>query len=138
MVTAARNSWMVEQMDFPTAYLKAELSDDVYIRIPAYWNDYMSRYYCSGEIVKVVNAIYGLKQSGREWNHLLDKDLRRMGFQVCVMDACLYQAEDETTFIMVYVDDLFSTGPDKGKVMKAKDRLRELYHAKDIGKPDKL
>ena len=56
--------------------------------------------------------LYGLKQAGRLWSHLLDAKLCSAEFTQCVVDICLYWKRDgnDTVVVGVYVDDLLATG----------------------------
>tara|TARA_R110002050_G_scaffold217421_1_gene353464 strand:- start:484 stop:2088 length:1605 start_codon:yes stop_codon:yes gene_type:complete len=137
LAIAAKEGWMLLQMDVPTAYLKAELDERVYMRIPSYWRQYMGDSYTPGEVVQVTHAIYGLKQSGRQWYLLLDTDLKDMGFQSLMCEPCLYANETKSVFVMIYVDDLFVTGRREEDVRRMEDALNKIYKTKKIGKPHK-
>ena len=60
-------------------------------------------------------SIYGLKQSSRCWNTMLDKRLKKMGFVQTDRDPCIYVATDGEMFeIAVHVDDIvLATKSDK-------------------------
>lgn len=75
LAIAATNDWHVYHYDFNTAYLNAELEETVYMtQAPSYESDK------PGTVYKLKKAIYGLKQSARNWNKCLDKTLRNIGF----------------------------------------------------------
>ena len=54
--------------DFTNAFLKAELKEDVYINAPPGTPELPQGY-----VFKLQRALYGLKQSPREWNLTLNK-----------------------------------------------------------------
>ncbi|OWZ23769.1 Pol Polyprotein [Phytophthora megakarya] len=65
-------------------------------------------------------GLYGLKQSGRLWNHLLHKVLVSVGFLQCYTDSCLYVKSevDGITLVGIYVDDILMTATSAKKVDK--------------------
>lgn len=54
-------------MDAITAYLQGDLEEDIYTQQPDGFDDN------SGRVCKMKKAMYGLKQSGRQWNKCLDE-----------------------------------------------------------------
>ena len=59
----------IQQMDVKGAYLNGQLKEKVYMQQPEGYGDN------TGRVCKLVKTLYGLKQSGREWNNELDQDL---------------------------------------------------------------
>ena len=57
-------------------------------------------------------SLYGLKQAGRLWYHLLHATLTNIGYVQCITGTCLYFKSDSDGTILVgtYVDDLLVTG----------------------------
>jgi hypothetical protein len=68
-------------------------------------------------VCKLLNSIYGLKQSGRNWNNFLNERLLELGLLQCVNDPCV-SIEDEI-IIWTYVDDMLFVGK-KNKIAKFK------------------
>ena len=97
----------VHQMDVTTAFLNGELNDEVYMKQP-------EGYVVKGKenlVCKLKKSIYGLKQSPRCWNSVLDQFLKKIGFVQATSDPCLYIAsEGELFLIAVYVDDIVLAG----------------------------
>ena len=60
-------------------------------------------------------ALYGLKQAPRTWYGRIDSFMSNMGFTKSKVDPNLYLkvVEDEHVILLLYVDDLFSTGNEK-------------------------
>ncbi|POM72021.1 Integrase catalytic core protein [Phytophthora palmivora] len=96
----AELSLQVYGADISTAYLNAGLGISQYLRS----ND---GYPCkvNGHMYVVLKALYGLRQSGREWNSELNKWLIAHGFQRSLTEPCLYyQIEnDKTVYVLVYL-----------------------------------
>ncbi|KAE8884915.1 hypothetical protein PF010_g28249 [Phytophthora fragariae] len=85
-------------------------------------------------------GLYGLKQSGRLWNHgrlwnqLLHSILLSLGFRLCYSDSCLYVKieEDGMTLVGVYVDDILVTATSVEKVDKFFQDM-QVVELKDLG-----
>ena len=86
-------------MDVETAFLNATLTkvgnQDVLLELPD-----------GCENVKVFRALYGFRQSPREWNLLLHSYLLDQGFTQSKADPCLY-IKGDSLFVSIFVDDLF-------------------------------
>jgi hypothetical protein len=67
-----------------------------------------------GYCIKLVRALYGLKQSPKHWADLLSKTLTDMGYKRANFDSCLYTYKCPKTKreinIACYVDDLLVSG----------------------------
>jgi len=66
--------WDIQQMDVKGAYLNGILKEEVFMEQPQGYEDGTDR------LCRLIKTIYGLKQSGREWNHELNKALETKGF----------------------------------------------------------
>ena len=60
----------VQQMDIEGAYLNGVLKEKVYMHQPEGYDDE------SGRVCLLIKTLYGLKQSGQEWNKELDIKLK--------------------------------------------------------------
>lgn len=100
---AAYHNLLVHQMDVPNAYLKGDLQEDIYMEIsqglnvPPGYESY---------VLKLNKGLYGLKQSGREWNKKITAFLIANGFVVLTGDSCVFVNHITHTIIGLYVDDL--------------------------------
>uniref|UniRef100_H3H946 Reverse transcriptase Ty1/copia-type domain-containing protein n=1 Tax=Phytophthora ramorum TaxID=164328 RepID=H3H946_PHYRM len=80
-------------------------------------------------------ALYGLRQSGREWNSELNQWLGEHGYQQSLTEPCLYYRFDGDTimYVLVYVDDkLVATNNEQCKKDLFVD-LDKAYGIKDQG-----
>jgi Reverse transcriptase (RNA-dependent DNA polymerase) len=80
MSTAAILNWEIEQIDVKGVYLNRTLEEEVYMEQPEGYND------GTGRVCRLKKTLYGLKQSGREWNIELDKCLNNIGFRCTKSD----------------------------------------------------
>jgi hypothetical protein len=132
MAIAAELGLDVYGGDINTAYLNAWLAILQYLRS-------INGYPCqvNGHMYVVLKALYGLHQSGREWNSELNQWFLDRGYQRSLTEPCLYfKFEDETiVYVLVYVDDiLVATNDETYKEQLFKD-LNDAYGLKDQGKP---
>jgi len=89
----------IDQMDAVTAFLQGDLKEEIFIEQPASYNDGSNR------VCRLKKAMYGLKQSGRQWNIALDNVLRSYGLEKSKMDPCVYHTKDASLIVAIYVDD---------------------------------
>ena len=124
----------IQQMDVKGAYLNGILKEKVYMRQPEGYDD------GSGKVPLLVKTLYGLKQSGREWNKELDTKLRNIGFHPLRSDPCAYVRRNgqHLEIITVWVDDLllFTTSDDL--MNKLKEEIQSKWEMTDLGEPVKI
>ncbi|GBE87024.1 hypothetical protein SCP_1002700 [Sparassis crispa] len=135
LALAVVNNWEIGQMDVKGAYLNGDLQEEIYMRQPEGFDD------GSGRICRLRKTLYGLKQSGREWNRKLHRELTELGYKRLEADPCVYlweRKEGEVQIITVWVDDLllFTNSP---KLMEELKRdLQDLFEVTDLGEPQKI
>lgn len=95
---AVQNGLKLHQMDVATAFLNGELKEEVYMKQP-------ESFVTKGQehlVCRLKRSIYGLKQSSRCWNSVLDKRLKKMGFvqtdRQRPMHLCGYRRRDAVLF----------------------------------------
>jgi Reverse transcriptase (RNA-dependent DNA polymerase) len=62
-------------MDVKGAYLNGILKECIYMCQPKGYKDQ------TGRVCELIKTLYGLKQSGREWNNPFNEKLTNFGFQ---------------------------------------------------------
>lgn len=114
----------LHQMDVSNAYLNSGNTESVYMKQPEH---FVSKQY-PNRVLKLNEALYGLKQSGRAWNSTLDYALKRLGFEATQNEPCLYKniSEDSYNLIAVYVDDLIIDCSKRSDLMHFKKKLQEI------------
>ena len=89
--------------DVSGAFLEAELSEEIYLRLPGTFQ------FKGSNTVKLLKSSYGLKQAARDWYMLQDKIIREFDpdLKRSLTDACIYFkiAKDNIFIISVHVDD---------------------------------
>ncbi|UYV81671.1 hypothetical protein LAZ67_20001885 [Cordylochernes scorpioides] len=90
----------------------------------------------SNEVCLLKKSIYGLKQSGHEWNEKLDQILTSIGLERSRMDPCVYFSKD--IILGVYVDDLLVTTSSVEAYVKFKSSIQREVDIKDLGEVSDL
>ena len=95
MQVAVEHNLQVHQLDVKTAYLNAPIDCEAYVRQPEGFQE-------KGDGVDMVwklnRSLYGLKQSGRNWNIVLTQLLTTNGFVQSKVDVCLFVLHLELIF----------------------------------------
>ncbi|POM76510.1 Integrase catalytic core protein [Phytophthora palmivora] len=124
--------WRVKlrQGDVPNAYLKSALDKPIYLKPPAGTTSANDR-----RVWLLLKGLYGLKQSGKLWNDLIDSFLQAQGFQRSQMDPCLYylRYHDKLCVLGLYVDDILLVSQDSALSDHIMSKLTERFHIKDLG-----
>jgi len=124
----------IQQMDVKGAYLNGILKEEVYMCQPEGYED------GSGRVCKLVKTLYGLKQSGHEWNKELDEKLKNFGFQRIRSDPCAYikRDGDSVAILTVWVDDLLLFASCDVLMQQTKSHLQSQWEVTDLGNPTKI
>ena len=114
-------------LDVKTAYLNAHIKEDVYMIPPddllpqlkllferSTNEDHKKiiknqmRKINLGHVLKLLKAIYGTKQGGREWFLLIDEYFKSIGFKSNKVDNCFYTLIEGNDYVilLLYVDDI--------------------------------
>jgi hypothetical protein len=84
MALVAIKDLKMQQMDMKGAYLNSRLKEKVYMHQPEGFND------GTGRVCLLIKTIYGLKQSGCEWNNEFNEKLTMKDFKQLHSDPCAY------------------------------------------------
>ena len=110
LVIAAELDYEVFVLDIQTAFLNADVEQDVFVKMaPGY--EIADK---SGVpvVMKLKKSLYGLPQSPKNWFGTMDHHLAKIGFRPLKSDPCIYVFQDDTGFviIMLYVDGVLLLG----------------------------
>ena len=130
---AATEDWELHQMDVDTAFLQSPVEEEIYIRLPEDYRQWASN---GRELVgRVAKSIYGLRQSSRNWNKVIDKWLKQ-GYKLVPdpSDPCVYVVREAENILVIvlYVDDLIIAGSLK-MVIAFKKAISKRFKMKDLG-----
>ena len=120
-------------MDVKSAYLNAPIDCDVYMdqaegfEILSDNNDKL--------VYKLNKSLYGLKQSGRNWNNVLQECLLANDFVQSSVDHCIYikHVGNEMVAMLVWVDDLIIAASNDQLLNEVKEMFNSKFHMKDMG-----
>ena len=133
LAAAAFHDWELEQLDVDTAFLNAPVEEDIYAAIPLGYQEPTP----SGEqlVYKLRRSLYGLKQSPRNWNSLLNTWLETAGFERSTADNCLYtySGKDGFLLVLVYVDDIILVSDSAALLSDFKAAISKDFNIKDLG-----
>ncbi|KAK2075445.1 hypothetical protein P8C59_009573 [Phyllachora maydis] len=138
--------WEIEQADFIGAFLNSALREEIYMEIPkglldlaasnkAIYKLLLKYGYnpSTPNIIKLSQALYGLKQSPREWQDKLKILLKSLGYLPLISDPGVFYNSKTCHFIVTYIDDCLFIGPNIGYITDLKKRLNKVYAIEDLG-----
>lgn len=104
MAVAASLDLEMLQLDIRTAYLYGDVQKKLFMHEPEGYQQKDK----ADLVCRLQKSIYGLKQSGKNWNDKLHSALNKMGFVRSNSDPNLYimRKGDEYVLLLVYVDDI--------------------------------
>ncbi|EGD80810.1 hypothetical protein PTSG_11720 [Salpingoeca rosetta] len=114
LAVSLQRQHQLHQLDFKSAYLQADLKEELYMKLPPHFTDIgdgAQRY--AGKVCRLLKPLYGLKQAGRAWAKKLHTFLKTNGWAQSNVDACLFTKlhdDGQRTWIITYVDDLIISG----------------------------
>jgi hypothetical protein len=131
LAVAAQKGWYVHHMDVKSAFLNGELREEVYVQQPP---GFVAAGH-EGKVLKLIKALYGLRQAPRAWNVKLDNSLQNMGFTRCAGEHGMYTRGigEARVVVGVYVDDLIITGADPVAVEAFKREMKRVFNMSDLG-----
>ena len=127
---AAYYGFEIEQMDVPNAYVKGNLEEEIYIDVPEGLTLPPRMKDC---VLRLKKSLYGLKQSGREWNKKISQFLNSIEYKAITNDTCIFVNHATRVIIALYVDDLLIFSKSKSAIKEIKALLNCEYKMKDLG-----
>ena len=129
--------WIVENYfgevaDVQTAFLHGDLEEEIFIRIPSGYQEFLAE---QGESIQekflqLTKSTYGLVQAARSWWQKFTSVLKKeLNFEQHASDSCLLKRVNEhgKVFLIIYVDDCFVVG-DKKAVKQALDDVQTVFN----------
>jgi transposase InsO family protein len=118
------------QMDIKGAYLNGDLKEEIYMAQPEGNDD------GSGRVCRLRKTLYGLKQSGREWNNRFNSFMTdKAKFTCLTKDFCVYFRwhSQGIDLVAVWVDDLLIAT--KGRLILIRREILAEFEGTDQGEP---
>ena len=129
---ASKFSWNIQQLDIKAAYLNAELDKEIYATIPPGDSNFGRGYWL------LKKALYGLRQSGRQWNKTITKFLKSNGFKQVGTEKCVFYKRSKNKLkciIGLYVDDMIITGT-KSEIENITNKIKNKFKISKCGPID--
>ncbi|MCO5599429.1 hypothetical protein L7F22_053532 [Adiantum nelumboides] len=128
---AAHFGWEVHQSDIVIAFLNGDIFEEVYAMQP---RSFVKKGQ-EDKVCKCNKALYGLKQSPCAWYEKADTHLVKRGFCNSPIESTLYvkREGDVLLIVVLYVDELLITGPNKRHIAEFKADLNATFKMKDLG-----
>nr|GAT45508.1 predicted protein [Mycena chlorophos] len=121
-------------VDVKGAYLNGTLKEEIYMRQPEGFRDGSDR------VLQLHKTLYGLPQSGREWNEMLDEQFKTIGFSRLVSDRCVYIRWENSGFaiVAVHVDDMAMYATSGDLITRTEDQLASAFTITRLGDAKQL
>lgn len=120
----------VESVDISAAFLNGEIDAEIYMKQPDGFPQGSP-----DQVLCLIKAIYGLRQSPRLWHEKLDSVLVSMGFQNIRSDAAVWVFDKDgiRVIVPVFVDDITLVSKSKAKIGEVKGELKEHFKLRELG-----
>ncbi|KAK1918636.1 hypothetical protein P3342_001685 [Pyrenophora teres f. teres] len=117
----------LKQYDVPTAFLNARINRTLYAETPAAFR------HTKGEVMRVLRALYGLKESPVLWYNELRRELVKLGLKPVDGFPCLYT--NHWLILFFYVDDIVMAFHRSNVHLHKsfEQKLEDLYNTKAMG-----
>lgn len=127
LAIGAQEDLEIRQIDVVSAYPRADLHAEVYMRPPEGLD-------CPKErVLRIRKSLYGLKQSGREWYIEACKGLEGLGLEPLFGDPSIFGTLDRKLLVGLYVDDMLILSKDPAIIDKAVAHIRSRWEIKELG-----
>jgi hypothetical protein len=133
LAIAAYNDWEVERLYVVTAFLEADIEEEIFTRQP----EGFRHTDINGEerVCLLKKSLYSLKQAPRNWNKTITAWLEEYGFSQPKVDPGIYVfiKEGELYVLALYVDDNIIVGPAGSFIVGFKSSFGERFSLQDLG-----
>ena len=132
LALAAARNMEINQLDVPSAFVRADLEEDVWMEMPDGFAE-------PNMVCKLERSLYGLKQSPRNWYRLISSFIvESLGWKATVSDPCLFHKMSRTgrpMLLFLFVDDMqgFYESADAEEWTETKVALQKRFETKDLG-----
>lgn len=126
---ALRNGYQMTHLDVKTAFLYADLEDEVYMEAPKGFGT-RKDFGC-----RLLKSIYGLEQAPRMWYKKISASLTGLAFIQSNADENAFLCENNNgkMVLALYVDDCLFVGNDMNEMRRVEKELSMDYSMKNLG-----
>ncbi|KAL0540170.1 hypothetical protein IC582_024400 [Cucumis melo] len=131
MALVAHFDLELHQMDVKTVFLNGNIDETICMVQPENFVSNNSK----SMLCKLKKSIYGLKQAFRQWYHKFHEVITSFGFEVNIVEGCLYHkfSESKSIFLVLYVDDILIASNVVDLLHDTKRFLKRNFEMKDLG-----
>ena len=131
LANAAAKDWEIHHVDVKSAYLNAPMDKVVYMKPPPG----VLKKGQEGMVLKILKALYGMKQAGRLWHKLLTQIMCGLGFTQSKIDHSVFYKFDGLVEMVIAVatDDMAVTAKRLSDIVKFKEELSKHVELTDKG-----
>ena len=135
LAIGAQHNYEIHQMDVKSAFLNGELDEEIFMKQPEGYIDKNQ----PEKVCRLNSSLYGLKQSARCWNLVIDSYLKSKNFVQNSADPCIYyksevvDGKEIVVLIAVYVDDSILCSNQLSVLNAEKKDLSERFEMDDRG-----
>ena len=125
------HQWEINQLDVKNAFLHKHLVETVYMRQPmGFRNSSYPHHVC-----RLKKSLYGLTQAPRAWYQRFTYYVTTLGFRhsACDHSLFIYSHGRDTTYLLLYVDDIVLTTSSPALKQHLMTRLSNKFSMKDLG-----
>ena len=92
----------IHQMDAMSGFLQGDLDEEIYVDKPKGFDN------LDGDVFRLKNAVYGLKQASLVWNQKLDCGMKKLALLKSKIDSCIFYKinKEDIIILAIYVDDI--------------------------------
>jgi hypothetical protein len=129
---AAQKNWKIHHLDVKTAFLNGTIDEEVYMTLPPGFETDLQY---PGQVCKLQQALYGLRQAPRAWYGEIDVCLQSQGLTKSKEEPNLYFSicNGKYTILLLYVDDILITGDDTSNIDILNAQLNSKYKMTYLG-----
>ena len=124
----------LKQMDIKTAYLNADIEDEIFMQQPEGFEKFDKQ--GNPLICKLRKSLYGLKQSGRNWYLTIKTFLNQLGFTPAIQNECLFIKKGENGIeglVCLWVDDMVILGLQEDFCENFKNKVSDQFQISSYG-----
>ena len=117
--------WTSHQMDVKTAFLNADMKEELYVKPPPPFE------LPKEKVWRMLRALYGFKQSPRAWYEKLDSELKCLGFRQSNFDQCVFIHTTKLLIMAIHVDDIRLFSDQDSTIHDFKTQISSVFEMTD-------
>ena len=127
MALIAKHDLEAQQVDMNSAFLNSTLEEEIYMEQPKGYDDK------SNNVLRLVKAIYGLKQASQCWYKALSETLSKAGLKRTLTDDGIFVGNQ--TIVATHVDHMLIVSKHEARIGDLESILKEAFKIKELGEP---